>query len=189
MKSETEISERVRDLLVAELRRRVQESTRKLPVRCKHNHRHPLDARRTVDGEPNSTYNQITDSKRTIGLCMYGAEDPTEWPGNICEDEIDAMRCPYFDPVKTEEEIVDEFQQSIKDPEWLQENLPGIYELRWVLDGQVLVEAALGGEATMEADLTVESEPEADLAVIETVEGPSPIVAWFIRVWRAILGK
>jgi hypothetical protein len=162
MKSEQEISVRVRELLVAELADRIKDATNKLPPNCKYNHRHPLDERRTVDGDPNPTYNQIT-ARKTIGLCMYGSEDPTEWPGDICEDAVDAMRCPYFDPVKSEDAVVEEFQLLIKDPEWLAVNLPGIAELRWVLDGQQAVHATLGGEATMAAA------PEVVAADRETV--------------------
>jgi len=155
MKSEQEISVRVRDLLVIELAARIKVAASKLPTSCKYNHRHPLDERRTVDGDINPNYNQIVPANRTIGLCMYGSEDPAEWSGSICEDVVDALRCPYFDPIKTEGDVVAEFQQLIKDPEWLRENHPGIYELRWVLDGQQAVQAALGGEATMGASLEV----------------------------------
>ena len=139
MKTRGEVEGRLRALLVEELNRRVAEARKRRPHLCRFNHRQPLDDRKTVDGEPNSEYNRITTSpwepvSRTIGLCMYGQQDPEGWEGNICEDDIDAQRCPLFEPLKTKDEILEEFVEQVSTPGWIDDNLPGVAELAWVLE-------------------------------------------------------
>lgn len=179
MKTEAEVSARVRDLLVLVLSERIDAAEKRLPGNCKFNHRHPIDERRNVDGDPNPDYNQIKPAARrgrTIGLCMYGAENPTEWPGTICEDSADAAGCPWFTPRQTRDEIVAEFQQHIKDPLWLDENLPKVHTLRWVLDDNQ--------EPTVPDPQPVETQ-----AIVAVDEVPAIPESWFSRVWRAVWGK
>lgn len=140
MRSEEEVQDRIRYLLTQELDRRVADAQARLPHKCRHNYRHPLDVRRNVMGEPNDQYNRITDARHLpmLGLCMLGAEDPTEWQGNICEDPIDAQRCPFFNPIDTKESLSLEFQQQIKDLDWLTANMPEVAGLLWALGSTVL---------------------------------------------------
>lgn len=154
-----EIQVRIREILTRELERRVEASVERLPVRCRHNHRQPLDTRKTVQGERNPNHNRITRDvledpgksdvppqvfhlpvQQTIGLCMYGAEDPTQWKGTVCEDPIDAQRCAEghrppatFEPLVTREILSDEFHRQIQDSAWVVENLPEVSGLLWVL--------------------------------------------------------
>ncbi len=144
MKTREEVESRLRALLVEELDRRVEEARKRRPHLCRFNHQHLLDDRKTVDGESNDRYNQITVGlwepvDRTIGLCMYGQEDPEEWGGNICEDDIDAQRCPMFEPIKTKETILEELSEQIGTPGWVDRNMPGVVELAWVLDKVAVV--------------------------------------------------
>lgn len=139
MKTRTEIEDHIRALLVAELDSRVQVASRRLPHICVHNHRQPLDIRRQVDGEPNEMYNRVSHGRslpvlQTMGLCMLNAESPEEWPGTICEDPIDAQRCPDFTPILSKESVYATFVSNMTDPEWIQQNHPEMYGLIWVLD-------------------------------------------------------
>lgn len=139
MKTHTEVRDRLRALLVQELDRRVGEASKRRPRLCVHNYRHPLDDRKTVDGEPNQNYNRITSAPwepvgRTIGLCMYGQEDPENWKGTVCEDDIDAQRCPLFTPLKAKDEILLELNQQLDTPGWAESNMPEVAGLMWVLD-------------------------------------------------------
>lgn len=141
MRSAAEIEDRIRFLLCAELDRRVEESTRRKPRLCTHNHRQPLDTRPTVDGDTNDTFNRTTDRRglpvvQTIGLCMLGANDLENWPGTICEDDIDARRCPYFDPIRKKTDLWQELAVQITDPAWLCANMPEVSALYWVLDAE-----------------------------------------------------
>lgn len=141
MRSVAEIESRIRFLLCSELDRRVEESTRRKPHLCTHNHRQPLDTRPRAEGEVNETFNRTTDKRglpvvQTIGLCMLGADDPANWRGDICEDDIDARRCPYFDPTIKKDVILRELSDQAQDPAWLRENMPEISALYWVLDAE-----------------------------------------------------
>jgi len=142
MRTREDIEGRIRVLLVEELDRRMADASLRLPVKCKHNHRQPLDTRRNVDGERNSQFNRISTSSengralpviQTIGLCMLGAEKPEDWAGTICEDPIDAQRCPVFDPTATKEAVLKSFEEDLSDQRWVALHMPQLIELRWVL--------------------------------------------------------
>ncbi len=144
MRQKSEIEDRIRFLLVEELERRVENARERLPHRCTYNYRQPLDTRKQVEGEANPTYNRITTGKgpggvllpvvQTIGLCMYGVEDIMEASLTICEDPIDAQRCPLFVPERTKAELWLEYSNQIASPVWLKEQLPEVYALYWVLE-------------------------------------------------------
>jgi hypothetical protein len=103
-----------------------------------------LDVRKTVDGERNPNYNRVAGTKHlpVIGLCMLGAADPTTWPGNICEDPIDAQKCPFFERLESKQDAVErvqaEFYQQIRDLEWVEANMPEVAGLLWALDSKDL---------------------------------------------------
>jgi hypothetical protein len=135
LKDETEITGRIREHVAFELERRLGEANKRLPTRCIHNHRQPLDTRSVVEGEPNQDYNTVSrDGSRTIGLCMLGSEDAESWAGNICEDPIDAQRCPYFEAAKDKAAIMAEYEADLSNIEWVNANMPELAALLWVLD-------------------------------------------------------
>lgn len=134
MRSETEVQDRIRYLLTLEVDRRVKEASARLPHLCRHNRRHSLDVRKEIAGDPNPEYNRIAGkSLPVIGLCMLGAEDPMSWPGTICEDPIDAQRCPYFTPTVNKEAVETQFKSELRDLDWVSTNLPEVYGLLWAL--------------------------------------------------------
>ncbi len=135
MKAETEVRNRLRGLLVQELDRRTSEAGQRLPRSCAHNHQQQLDFRKTVGGALNTSYNCVSaEGSPEIGLCFHGVQDPKSWSGDICEDVVDAQRCPYFSPKLGREEILVQFRRDLASPGWISENLPGVAELLWVLD-------------------------------------------------------
>lgn len=139
MKSEVEIQDRIRHLLTVELDKRVAEASVRLPHKCQHNYRHTLDVRKSVLGEPNEQYNQISGKHLpVIGLCMLGAEDPTEWNSTICEDPIDAQRCPYFNPIDSKAKLEEDFKRQIKDLDWVTEHMPEVAGLLWALGSKTM---------------------------------------------------
>ncbi len=140
MRPEQEVKQRVRSLLGAELDRRVQEASERLPTRCVHNHRQPLDSRKQVEGYPNPGFNLVSREGKvglpviqTVGLCMLGVDDPEEWRGTICDEPIDAKRCPDFTPAQSKDALLATFKEEIQDLEWLLANLPEVHTLLWVL--------------------------------------------------------
>ena len=145
MKTSEEIESRIRFLLVEELNARVSQAQSRLPVLCVHNYRHTLDVRKTVDGEVNELYNRITGGPRlpvvnTIGLCMLGSQEQGDWGGTICEDPIDAQRCPYFRSKFDKKQVWQGFLDQVSDRDWLRENMPEVYGLFWALDASRMPE-------------------------------------------------
>jgi hypothetical protein len=138
MKTKSEIETRIKELVCAELDRRVAEASERLPTRCVNNYRHPLDTRKQLEGEPNSEYNRITDKRglpvvQTIGFCLLGCNDPQNWEGTICEEPIDAKKCGDFKPMKGKAEILPELSHDLKSTAWVDENMPELLSLLWVL--------------------------------------------------------
>lgn len=140
MRTEQEVRLRLEHLLGAELERRVQETTERVPTRCVHNHRQALDSRRQVEGLPNPGFNILSREGKvglpviqTIGLCLLGVDDPNEWRGTICDEPIDAKRCPDYTPFQTKDELLAAFKQDLQDTEWVQTNMPEVHGLLWTL--------------------------------------------------------
>lgn len=138
MRTKSEVEVRVRELLCSELDRRVAEASERLPTRCIHNYRHPLDTRKQIEGEENPEYNRITDKVglpviQTIGLCLLNCNDPENWEGTICEDPIDAKKCQDFKPAKTRSDILPDLALDLKDADWIRTNQPELFALLWVL--------------------------------------------------------
>lgn len=196
MKDEAEVRLRVRELVTAELKRRLDESNERLPHRCTHNYRHVLDTRKVLVGEPNEKYNRIGDVRhlplsQSMGLCMLGAEDPEQWKGDLCDEPIDAQRCPYFNPLKDDQKITAEFATHLKDPAWVETNLPAVSALIWV---------AGTDEAPKESVLEPpkEEEPEESPKDAEPAPPSEPDhkdlpslwlkPPWWTRLWRWVFG-
>lgn len=140
MKSTNEIEEQVRTLLVEELQRRLNREV--LPHLCVHNHRQPLDHRKSIYGEPNVSYNRISAAVedgvslpvvQTIGLCMLDADPPEEWRGTICDEPLDAQRCPFFVHRQSRVDVYNEFVGNLRDPKWVELHLPAVHSLLWVI--------------------------------------------------------
>jgi hypothetical protein len=138
MKNEADIRSRIRELVSQEMDRRVQEASSRLPHRCLHNYRHPLDTRKYEDGERNGSYNRVTlednvPVPQQIGLCLLGCTNPQDWSGTICDEPLDAKRCPYFTPAKSLGELIPELERDLRDSAWVKENLVELHTLFWVL--------------------------------------------------------
>jgi hypothetical protein len=139
MKTKSEVEARIKELVCAELDRRVAEASERLPTRCVHNYRHPLDNRKQLEGEPNPGYNRITDNSglpviNTIGFCLIGCTDPENWEGTICEEPIDAKKCGIFKTKMGKADILPMLASDLKNADWVQGNLPELFSLLWVLD-------------------------------------------------------
>ena len=137
MRDQGAIRARIKTLLVEELQDRVREAQRRLPHLCVHNHAQIMDSTRELDGESNPGYNRL-DRRHlpvasSVGLCMLGAEDIDQWPGNICDEPLDAQRCPYFEAKLGKAELLSVFRTQVQSVDWLTENMPEVASLVWVL--------------------------------------------------------
>jgi hypothetical protein len=179
MKGEDDVQGRIRGLLNVELEKRISLAGEKRPRACVHNYRHPLDNRKQIAGERNENYNRISTEThvnlpvvQTIGLCMLGSESPEDWQGTICEDDIDAQRCPVFAAKESAEQVREAFETQIRDIDWVRTNMPEVYALLWVLGSDKLEAPAPPTPAEV-------AEPEpADMA-------PLP---WWSRLILKLLG-
>jgi len=133
MKSKAEILDHYNSLISDIASARVKAAEARLPRFCKYHLEHSLDVRKQVGGEPNPRYNFIITS-RTLGLCVKGSEDPETWNGDICEDDVDAQRCPYFELKVTKEQLLTQVNKELSDLDWLKQNQPDVYALAWVLE-------------------------------------------------------
>lgn len=138
MKTHIDIQERLHTILGEEFSRRIRQASLRLPHLCQHNHRQVLDARKQIAGDVNDGYNRVDrvglPVVQAIGLCGLGMEEAGNWNGDVCDDPIDAQRCPHFQPKLNKFEILQVFKHQVSDPEWLRLNLPEAYGLLWVLE-------------------------------------------------------
>lgn len=139
MRSEKEIQARIEEAFFEEVTRRVDEVGERVPHKCVHNYRHPLDARKVTEEGFNPLYNRVSSEKslpvlQTVGLCLLGSENPSEWSGTICDEPIDAKRCPLFTPSKSKEDVLAEVKTQVADEVWLKANMPEVYALMWALE-------------------------------------------------------
>lgn len=70
----------------------------------------------------------------TVGLCLYGAQNPEEWPGDLCGG---AKGCPYFETEETKEEIKQRFEESLENEVTVAQHYKDIAALQWVLGEKV----------------------------------------------------
>lgn len=75
-----------------------------------------------------------------IGVCLYDAETPEDWPGLVCDEKEggleQAKKCDWFGPKATKEEVKEEFSNFFKNsslPE-IAQRYPDVAALMWVLD-------------------------------------------------------
>lgn len=133
MKTDSEVRGRAQQLVLNEFDRRVAEASTRLPHLCRHNYRHALDGRKQIEGEANPNYNRIGDVRhlpiaQSMGICMLEENSLM-----LCDDPIDAMRCPVFTPLATKEVLHETFMTQLSDPEWIEGNMPELHALLWVL--------------------------------------------------------
>lgn len=85
------------------------------PKNCVHNYRHE------EDGEE-------------VGLCMLGAENYEEWPGNVCDEKETAQKCPFFELKHDQDSLKREFAEKMDDKSLLAREYKDIVALKWVLE-------------------------------------------------------
>lgn len=123
MKSESEVKQKLVQLLGRNLEKEFQKKLGRKPSNCVHNHVHSSLVNRENRIEVEHT-----------GLCMLNCEDPSSWEGRICETAADARFCPYFTPKNDKQKVYEEFMSKVKDLDSLQHEHRDILMLKWVLD-------------------------------------------------------
>lgn len=145
MKTRDEILSRLRKLRTRYATRYMESSRERLPCNCRHNHVHKSTnySRQVTTAQPTdiAPRSQVTllvlQEDRPIGLCMYGSEDSSKWPGNICDSKETASECPYFTPKMSVAASQAEFFAKLEDDEFVFDNYRDIAALQWVLGERV----------------------------------------------------
>jgi len=73
---------------------------------------------------------------------MLGADDPENWPGNICDTVENAKTCPFFQTDFNKEDLKAEFKALLEDPDVLYEDYRDIAMLEWALEDTVAPDLA-----------------------------------------------
>lgn len=126
MRNENEVRHKLQQAQFRHLKKRIESSYKKRPCNCAFNETHRTMSQ-TANGEP-------------IALCMYGATDPVEWEGVICDDDFggvaQARDCTLFKPRRTKVEIKAEHHDLMEngDISLVAAKYPDIAALMWVLD-------------------------------------------------------
>lgn len=116
MLQEKEISKKIRSLQLAVILANVRDQLRRAPHNCKYHHDH-----------------KIPNTEETIGLCMYGSDDPENWPGDVCDQDEIAQACPMFSCKTTKQQALKHEAGRLQNPVIVKENYPEIAALLWVL--------------------------------------------------------
>ncbi len=79
----------------------------------------------------------IMGEDRAVHLCMYGATNPATWPGDTCDTDDKAKRCPMFKPRVSLEQARQEFMEKLSDDKYVFDNFRDVATLQWVLNERV----------------------------------------------------
>lgn len=143
MKSKATVQRRLRSLRIRYAKKYIEKSQKRKPDNCVHNHvheYHPPTPEIVTEYElaPRRSYSLVTFKEEgPIRLCMYGADDPSEWKGDVCEKDETAEGCKYFKPKTSVAEAQEEFQDLVADDNYVYEHYREVATLQWVLGDRV----------------------------------------------------
>lgn len=145
MKTRSEVESRLKKLRVRYAHKYVEATQQRCFNNCVFNHEHvpqPVDYGHSLETEMEraprlqKTLVVIGDSK-TVHLCMYGANDAGTWPGDTCDTDDKAKRCPMFKPRVSLEQARTGFLEKLSDDEYVFDNFRDMATLQWVLGERV----------------------------------------------------
>lgn len=144
MKTRDEVERRLRKLRVRYATKHVQRSQERKHTNCVFNKEHlprPLGPPKVAVEHEVAPRTQVTlvvlNDDRPVRICMYGVEKLGGWPGDFCDDDDTASRCPYFRPSRTIEQAKTEFLSSLEDDEHVFDNYRDVATLQWVIGERV----------------------------------------------------
>lgn len=135
MQSEGKIKKKLKDAKFRYMKRELRDKLKKCPENCQYNERHTFTTYSYVEGQE-----KPVPHVHEVGLCMYGAANPEEWQGKICDDVETAQECPLFLGKFDKEDIKAAFEEKLEDPVVLAEQYKDLAALQWVLDTNIVEE-------------------------------------------------
>jgi len=146
VKTQEEIEKRLRKLRERYARKYVDASQQRAHANCVFNHRHdpppsstaaaPRDEDLPMVPRRHVTLVVLRDDS-AVHLCMYGAEDPARWAGDVCDDDATARSCKLFKPSVDMDQAKSEFLDLMADDEYVFDNYRDVATLQWVLGERV----------------------------------------------------
>jgi hypothetical protein len=128
VKRESQIRQKIKQVVFRHKKRFVQEGMKRRPANCKHN---------AVVRLP-----QHTGNRATIGVCRYYLEE-VGWHNRVCDSSMagdqQAEECPYFDCLHTPKMLKESFDKRLGlegdrvEVAQIAEEFPDIAALLWVL--------------------------------------------------------
>jgi len=128
MQNEGKVKKKLKDAKYRYLKREIRDKMRQCPENCQYNIRHTFTTYTYKEGETKPVAQQ-----REMGLCSYGASNPEEWNGKICDDVKTAQECGLFLGKYDKEEIKEAFYEKLEDEVTVAEEYKDIAALQWVL--------------------------------------------------------
>lgn len=129
MKSKGKVRQKIKDAKFKYLKRELRDKLKACPQNCQYNERHRLT---TYKRDP--VTNEMRSHETEIGLCMYGADNPEEWPGKICDEEKTAQECGLFLGRYDKEQVKEAFNAKLEDPQVVAHEYKDIAALQWVVE-------------------------------------------------------
>ena len=140
MKTHSDIENRLQHLRLRYTQKYVSKSQERCYLNCRFNYKQvprgtyqknksssvPMASRRNVTLV-------VIQPEKPIHICMYGSDDPANWPGSICDSDDVAKKCSWFNPLKNANDARAEFDAKLADDEYIFENHRDIATLQWVL--------------------------------------------------------
>ncbi len=145
MKTKEEIEKRLRKLRVRYANKHVLASQQRTFTNCVHNREHTpsptRQARPAGRDLPMVPRRQVTlvvlQDDVPVHLCMFGADDPSKWRGDVCDNDSISRSCKLFQPSCSLEEAKEEFMGLMADDEYVFTNFRDVATLQWVLGERV----------------------------------------------------
>lgn len=144
MKSKTDIENRLRSLRIKYAKRYISKTQARAHRNCQYNREHipkgKYEKTKSIDVEMASkkqTTLMVIQPDYPIRLCMYGADSPSTWLGDVCDSDEIAKSCKWFKPIISAATAKDEFLKLLEDDEWVFDNYLDIVALQWVLNDRV----------------------------------------------------
>jgi hypothetical protein len=144
VKTRDQIESRLKKLRMRYAHKHIEATQQRCFSNCEFNQVH---SPRTLDYKPLESEFEMAPRKqntlmvmsedRAIHLCMYGSNNPTTWPGDTCDTDEKAKRCPMFKPRVTLEQARTEFMTKLHDDEYVFDNFRDVATLQWVLGERI----------------------------------------------------
>ncbi len=151
MKNIETIIKRLRKLRIRYLRKYLLISQNRIPKNCIYNHeittistKHnnygssfSINDERPVADTKTTMVVVLNDKEEFPCVCIYGCEDPSVWEGELCYTVDKAATCDFFKPIHSFNIIENEFNELMKDDEYVRKHYSDIAALQWVIEDRI----------------------------------------------------